>query len=345
MKLIREFYKEHVISRTLPVGLKPGDEGYFGNTSYTIKSSGLYFIRNAALTPLGIIYENFRSKKEFIVCYDIDFKNYKSRYLLKTLLKFRKQTLDRQVNYLVLFDNYSGPHGFAHWLCDGLTRIAELNDELKEYTALLPAYFKYEKLYLDSLQYFKISKIAYLEDNTLARVPKLYIPSHIAGTGNFNPKNLRKLRAIVLPQIKPVSKPVDRIYISRAKSSRRFVTNEQELCHFLEGHGFTILYFEDYSFGEQLDLISHAEVVISTHGAALALIMFMKEGAHVLEFRKSSDRHNNMYYSLCDAVNVNYHYLRCAATEIDEHANNFDLEVSLDELQAVVEPILSDIKR
>ena len=341
MKLVREFYKEHVIRRKLPVGLKTGDEGYFGATSYTVKSSGLYFIRNAALTPLGIIYENLRSKKEFIICYDIDFRNYKSRYLLKTLLKFKKRTLDKQVNYLVLFDNYSGPHGFAHWLCDGLTRIAELNDELKNYTALLPAYFKHEPLYLDSLQYFKITKMAYLEDDTLAKVPKLYVPSHIAGTGNFNPENLRKLRAIVLPQLKPVSKPVEKIYISRAKSSRRFVTNEQQLCDFLKERGFVILYFEEYTFQEQLDLISNAKVVISTHGAALALIMFMKEGTHVLEFRKDSDRHNNMYYSLCDAVNVNYHYLRCAATEIDERANNFDLEVRMDELREVVEPVLS----
>jgi hypothetical protein len=75
---------------------------------------------------------------------------------------------------------------------------------------------------------------------------------------------------------------------------------------------------------------------VSIHGAALSLAMFMQSGSNVLEFRKTTDHINNMYYSLCDAVNVNYHYLRCDFTEVASHANSFDLYVDIAMLQQTV---------
>jgi capsular polysaccharide biosynthesis protein len=294
------------------------------------------------VSPIGIIYKNFISLKQFIICYTDDFKKYKLRYLIRTLLRSRKQALDRNTKYIILFDNYSGPHGFAHWLCDSLTRIAEVNDELDQYTAVFPDYFNREKLYHQTLAFFNFGRIVYLGDHDLTRIPELYVPSHIASTGVFRSENIQKLRQIVLPQVKPVKKTFDHIYISRARSTRRYVENEDEVCAYLRTLEFEVLYFEDYSFAEQVALIHQAKTVVSIHGAALALIMFMKDNSNVLEFRKKDDASNNMYYYLSNAAHVNYNYLRCDYTEVAANANSFNLRVDLESLRQTMERMLAE---
>lgn len=340
MKLVKEFYTKETILRNPPRNLKMGDENSFGAKNYTIEPSALYLIRNVRISPLGIIYRRFISLKDFIVCYAIDFKKYKLRYLVKGLLQYKTKSLSNQNKYLILFDNYSGPHGFAHWLCDGLTRIAEMNDELIDYVALFPAYFKNEKLYLESLRFFKFDKIEYLPDNTFTKISELYIPSHIAGTGNFHPKNIQKLRHIILSQLPQSAKKIDYIYISRAKSSRRHVENEKEVGVYLKQQNFETIYFEDHTFQEQIQLISQAKLVVSIHGAALALIMFMKKNSSVLEFRKKTDTINNMYFSLANAVDLNYYYLNCDYKAIADNANNFNLVIDLQELKQTIDLML-----
>ncbi|MEO6304850.1 MAG: hypothetical protein ABIP51_16940, partial [Bacteroidia bacterium] len=113
MKLIRQFYPEETITKTLPLNIKKGDEVCFGEMNYKIQPSGLYHIKNVKISPIGIIYQNFISLKKFIICYEIDFKKYRLKYFLKSLLKFKKITLPEKTAYLIVFDNYSGPNGFA----------------------------------------------------------------------------------------------------------------------------------------------------------------------------------------------------------------------------------------
>ncbi|MEO6303172.1 MAG: glycosyltransferase family 61 protein, partial [Bacteroidia bacterium] len=227
----------------------------------------------------------------------------------------------------------------AHWLCDGLPKVAEMNEELDKYTLLLPPYFKTNSLYLDTLSFFKIQKTEYLKEETLTTAPDLYVASHLASTGNFNPKNIKKLRDIVLPQITEPLVKNEYIYISRAKTNKRFVENENQITNYLTENNFKIIYSEEYSFKEQLQIVYNAKVVVTIHGAALALTMFMKKGTHVLEFRKNKDTINNMYYSLCQAAGINYSYLFCESKEISEVGNNFNLIVDPKELKIALDKI------
>lgn len=336
MKLVKQFYKQETIRKKIPLNLKKEDETCFGNMDYNVPASGLYYVKNAKVTSIGIVYEWFMALKQFIICYEIDFKNYRFRYLLKAWLTFKKTKLSATENYLILFDNYSGPNGFAHWLCDGLPKLAELNNDLKAYTALFPWYFKDNHFYRDTLSFFNLNAVHYLEQDSLTTVPNLYIPSHLATTGNFNPKNIHRLREIILPQISLPENRKEYIYISRAKTKRRFVENEDEVTRLLLKNNFTIVYTEEYSFKDQLELIHGAKIVVSIHGAALALAMFMQESAHLLEFRREHDTINNMYYSLCNAAGINYSYLFCKTTQVSHTGNNFNLHINIQELEQAI---------
>ena len=344
MKFIRAFYNTQTVSQKKPFNLKEGDLTFFGEANLKVQPSALFFVSNSRVSPIGIIYKHFISIKSLIVCYDSDFKKYRLRYFIKHFIFSKKIKLNASKKYIIIFDNYSGPKGFAHWLCDGLTRMAEINAELKDYTVLIPEYFKREKLYLDTLSFFNIKDIEYLKENTITTVPNLFIPSPVAPTGIFIPENIKKLRNIVIPQIPKSTNGPEYIYISRNKSSRRFVENESEIVHLLSEKNFRVIYSEEYSFKEQIQLIKDAKIVVSIHGAALSLAMFMQEGAHILEFRKKNDKINNMYYSLCNAAGVNYSYLFCDVREISETGNNFNLIVDPDELKSVLEFIMNEIK-
>jgi len=58
--------------------------------------------------------------------------------------------------------------------------------------------------------------------------------------------------------------------------------------------------------------MKRAKNVISIQGAGLTNCMFMKEGGNVLELKIINDNINNYYFSLCNAVGLNYYYKKCS---------------------------------
>ena len=57
--------------------------------------------------------------------------------------------------------------------------------------------------------------------------------------------------------------------------------------------------------------MSRARYVVSNHGAGLTNMLFMKDGARVLELRHVSDYVNNCYFILASALQFDYLYQLC----------------------------------
>jgi hypothetical protein len=333
--LISIFYQVSRIKNRLPSNFVEQDKGLFErDLEINLPESGLFCFKNVYVTDYGVIYNHFSADKTNIICYDSDFKNYRFRYFFKAFLTFNKKAYKGN-KCILIFDNYSGPNGFAHWICDGLTRLSEVK-KLEEYTVIVPAYFKEQMLYLESLALFGIRSFHYLEPQTLTFFRELYFPSPVAETGNFRTENIIKLKNRIAGSSGISSSPSKNIYISRGKASRRFVENERQVTELLTIYNFDIVYMEDHSFIDQVRIISTAKTVVSIHGAALTMAMFMAEGGNMIEFRKKDDRINNMYYLLANAVGLNYYYVLCDYRDIAENANNFNLEVDLDVLKKLL---------
>src|SRR5437763_488443 len=169
---VKRLYSSIYLSRTPPLNLKQVDEAIFDKQAltYTVPDSYLVYIKNALVTDLGIIIKGLRPLKEFINCYEIDFKYYAFKYSIKAIFSFRRMKTNAKEKHLLIFDNYSGPRGFFHWIADGLTRLVELKDIIKEYTVIVPEYFKEESLYTDTLSFFDIKKAIYLPNNSIIKV-------------------------------------------------------------------------------------------------------------------------------------------------------------------------------
>ena len=72
------------------------------------------------------------------------------------------------------------------------------------------------------------------------------------------------------------------IYISRNRSGRRHISNEDELLLCLERFDFDVVYLEELSITQQISIFKKASVVVAPHGAGLSNVLFC-ENASVIE--------------------------------------------------------------
>jgi len=103
------------------------------------------------------------------------------------------------------------------------------------------------------------------------------------------------------------------LYLSRGDSNWRGVANEAEVEKYLLEKGFQILELSQYTFKDQQQLFSSANVVIAAHGAGLANIVFCNSGTKVLEIHPA--RWTSLCYAhLASQVGCDYFY--CNAEEV-----------------------------
>jgi capsular polysaccharide biosynthesis protein len=95
----------------------------------------------------------------------------------------------------------------------------------------------------------------------------------------------RKIATRILEQ-EPINiKKSEKIYISRRNSSKRILTNEEQIEELLKKLGFDIYYMEHYTFEQQIAIMEQASIVVAPHGAGLANILFCPTGTKIVEFR------------------------------------------------------------
>lgn len=96
-------------------------------------------------------------------------------------------------------------------------------------------------------------------------------------------QNFRSFFRSVSDTIRSFSSPKhEKIYISRANSARSFA-GEEQLERTLSHRGFTIIYAEDYSVHEQIEIFSNCQILVAPHGAGLANTVFLPENAIIIE--------------------------------------------------------------
>src|SRR5262249_12891863 len=88
------------------------------------------------------------------------------------------------------------------------------------------------------------------------------------------------LRRLFLPEGAPADGR--RLYLRRG-SPRRAILNERDVLDLLDSRGFGALEMGGRSGAEQAALFAGAEAIVSTHGAALANLVFARPGTVAVE--------------------------------------------------------------
>jgi capsular polysaccharide biosynthesis protein len=177
----------------------------------------------------------------------------------------------------VLNARYS--HNYFHWLIEILPRLMSLRQ------AGITADF-YLVDCLSPLQQTALAALGIGRHQLIQPHCKLLLEADELVLPSFpSPQCLRDFGRAMLAGLgvdAPVTSP-RRIFISRRKTGTRTLDNEPQLEQLLQAHGFETHAMEDYSLAKQARLIHEAEIVVATHGAGLANLVFARPRTRVIE--------------------------------------------------------------
>ena len=119
-------------------------------------------------------------------------------------------------------------------------------------------------------------EVAVLPTHSLARI--WLHPGVTPGLLNYAASVLANVPADVAPARRPV-------YLSREDAQARRMVNEAELAAALEGIGFQKVIASELTFAEQVAVFANASALVSPHGSGLTNMLFLPDGAPILEIR------------------------------------------------------------
>jgi len=244
-------------------------------------------------------------------------------YFKKTInIKFFKK---RKKNAILLHDRHS--NNYFHWITDVIPKIiwAKNNQLLNNNFILIPTFknsFQEESLKMIS------KKILMLDKNEKLFINSLKYISEFHPSGFPRPNSLIETKNFYLKKYS-ASYGADKIYISRRKSSRRKLKNEDELIKILLNNNFKVLDMEDFDFKKQVQISAKSKIMISTHGAGLTNLMWMKKQSSIIEIRDYKDDTLNPYFAMCGCLNIKYYCYFAKKNNLSNFTSHYDYEIDI----------------
>ncbi len=186
--------------------------------------------------------------------------------------------------YFSLFSLWAHRYNYYHWIHDAMLRLHLILPRLPDDIQFIvpPGLRSFQ---LESLALLGISprQLCSFSGRELWELETLYFAPPTTRSGSNSPAALQWFREVAWSELGLTpGAGTRRIYISRRRTKYRRIVNEPEVERVVRDFGFETHCFEDLSFHEQITLMSQAEAVASSSGAALTNILFAPPGAKIL---------------------------------------------------------------
>lgn len=177
-----------------------------------------------------------------------------------------------------------------HWFFDSLARLYAIKDQINLIDFfLVPEYI--QQYQIESLRCFGIERQRVISSTINKHIiaKELLTTSHprtstfsIRGDlSNFLRMKFTGLSSNLINSGKHYPK---KFYISRKDAPRRVVLNEEAIIKDLREISIASITISDYSFYEIIQLFQNADLIVSTHSAALTNLLFCTPGTKVIEY-------------------------------------------------------------
>jgi hypothetical protein len=287
----------------------------------------------------------------------------------RTIKLFLRRILNAKIISLngtsaVVHDRYSGVN-YYHWMIEALPRLILVQKLYPNCTIILPD--RPKPFITATIEAFGLKNVKALHHNEIIKTSALIFPELVYYDGVENEKEpptdlvekdasyadeFFKQELIVFVRKKLLdhyfttpSKPFRKVYISRSLQNIRKLENESEVLMILQRYGFETYFFEEMSFQQQVQLMRETKFFISVHGSNLVNIIFLAEGAQVIEMMNESYV-NDAYYLIASTLGLPYHSVPCRMTpdclqkvqnDKSYFINSADLTVDIDFFEKVVQ--------
>jgi len=329
-------YPESFSTRRLPVNIHQQDLPLFSHElERAIPETSLLTLKNVRVSSEGLLF-NGRHLLPESFAFPANMKQWRRRSLVKffasNYLLRRTRTIERDALWIT--DDWS--NGYFHWLTDALTRLYVMRDSLDQLLLLLPSDYATLDFVKSSLKSFAVKDVEFVKPAEVLLCRTLFMPTHTAPSGHYSDELIAGVRHQLLRSFADTSDAgqSERVYISRGRARKRRILNEAAVADLFSQSGFQIVYAEELTFEQQVKLCSRTRYLVSNHGAGLTNMLFLPEGAAVLELRHQTDATNNCYFTLASALGLNYFYQTCRPANNNEDPHSADLVVDLENLKS-----------
>jgi len=322
--------------------LPPHLASFFVET-ISLPARQLFILPNATVSWHAVVFRNFRIFRPALALLTWE-ATYRNTYLLKQWVAEPAELPAPDEPVALVHDQWTQGN-YYHWMVDSLSRLLLLRRHYPNARLLMPepvpAYVRATAALLG------FTRLVPLSESQVLKVPRLVVPQHVAPPGLQNPSLLQQLRDDLVRALhlsRPLPVPTRRLYASRAKQNSRHLRNEAEVVALLQQQGFETVYFEEYSFEQQVALMLETAVLVGLHGANLTNMLFMQPGAAVVEvlnedkFTKLHNVHfeNLIYCRLSSCLGLPYFAVPGRTVPGQEASNYADLEVELDAIRQLL---------
>ncbi|MGE9292289.1 MAG: glycosyltransferase family 61 protein [Puniceicoccales bacterium] len=342
------------VERHLPVNLIESDRSLFEPHLHTqIPHPGFKHYHDVRANGLGILVKSLSLLPESFPD-TLESKEWSwesNRYnqpltRLKLILRSRQPGRTKALEEPCLWFTDTWSLSYFFWISESLSRL-EFSRELieKGYPVVMPAHFMEVDFVRTSLEMFGVENIVPVTIGHNCLMRDVTIPTRTAGIHHFNPELIRRVgerfRSVAPP---PPDGIGEKIHISRRKARMRKFVNQDEVEAMYDSFGYTTVCMEDYSFRDQVGMLSRARALASIHGAGLVNILMMPPGAAVFEMKMRGPL-NSSFFNLASACGHPYFYQACEPEKPDviEQQNNFIADI--DQLERNLELIEKSLSR
>lgn len=297
-----------------------------------------YSLTNVHVTWNGAVFNNLRLFVPSLV-HDWYEPSFQDTLLLRQWVG-RKVTAPAKS--VAVCHNQWSVENYYHWLADTLPRLLVLRQTHPNITLVLPQPLPPKQL----PDYIRLSAAAlgftdYLPVNPrqVLRADTVVVPELTATPISQNPELIRQVRAELLTAYRPAPAPATRrIFAARAATGVRKLINEAEVDALLSEYGFEKVYFEHYSFLEQIKLMHETKVLLGVHGAGMTNMFFLQDDAKVIELL-NQEHQVHCYYWLASCFGLPYFLAPCAGTNPAKTSHS-DMVVDIATLKQVLDVAL-----
>ncbi len=317
---------EKSIKVILPENYQTHEKKYFCTSSIHIPLLKIVECRNALVSENGLVMRNdslFKAlMKESIYRYTLKYFGFRLDGLLrygKSLIKHDTFRLNADKVYFTIatpWSPYDGQwHNYYHWLMDGIPRLLDIYDKIPNMTLMIWDFYRKWDFVMKSLLPFRKLKIEIIPTGRLAYVPQLILPELRNHCCYYNKEKIERIKALYFDYFGTSEKLGNKIYITRRNNNRRKIVNENEVEYVLKKYGFETIDCDRIPIEKQISIMSHANTLVSVHGAALTNMIFLRPHSKVLEFHRQKmtpfDHHSKIFWQLSCCMNHLYYHQIC----------------------------------
>jgi tetratricopeptide (TPR) repeat protein len=208
-----------------------------------------------------------------------------------------------------------GKLNYFHMLIDHFSRLAILEDypELNNIPLLIhnremPAFYQecLKILQIDPARLIKVPPA------TVIYCKNVIVPTMLSNNDAHFKIAVNWIRKKFMPKNLADKQEGNRlIYIPRSRENKKRLTSEDELTKALQNLGFEIIFPQDYSLKEQIEIFSGAKMIVGPHGTGLTNIIWAPQSAKIIDIK---GEFNNFTYIHDLAQTRSMDYLKISGT-------------------------------